>query len=162
MGEKHKRRVGNLTAIFMLIAAFTVDALQILLVFLNIIIVGLGVVLSIVLSVVAACGFALWFFSKNVSFIAGKKAVAKFLTTLSSVTIELTGLISALPMMTINVATIIVLSRAEDAETAREQRAAEAAALRAANDNEQQLAAAEVAQQEAYAAEGERVRGQAA
>lgn len=140
------RRIGNFTAALMLIVAFLVDVLQVLLAFLNVI-PGAGIMFSFFVSVVAGVLFMLWFGLSNVSYSSGKKAVAKFLTTIASMTIEFTGLLSALPMMSVNVAAIIVLSRIEDAEAAREKEAAaarrsaiearreEAAARQAANDN---------------------------
>ena len=156
-GEGYKRRVGNFTAIAMLLLAIVVDAVQVLLVFLP----GIGIMFSFILSFAAGSGYLLWFGFAGVSFMSGKKATAKFLTTLSSMALELTGLLSALPMMTANVAVVIVLSRMEDAETAREQRAALAASQKAANDNQQRYAEARQAQEDALeeeTEEGERRR----
>ena len=106
MEKKHK--IGNVTAIFMVLLALIADGLQFLLTLAVILIP-----LSLLLTFLCGIGFALWFFLLGAY--SGKGAEKKVLTSLVSVVAEIIPVINAVPAITAGVVINIVLSRMDDA-----------------------------------------------
>jgi hypothetical protein len=127
--------------------AIMVDVLQFFAEFIP----GAGLFVAFFLGVLGYAILFLWFALRQVSFATGKKALAKILTTFMSAVIEFLPLLDALPMTTVNTVFVIIWSRAEDRDKAKE-------------DAEKAVAAAEVEMQQAqaYAAQAARMEQQAA
>lgn len=106
MEKKHK--IGNVTAIFMVLLALIADGLQFLLTLAVILIP-----LSLLLTFLCGIGFALWFFLLGAY--SGKGAEKKVLTSLVSVVAEIIPVINAIPAITAGVVINIALSRMDDA-----------------------------------------------
>lgn len=106
--EKKKHKIGNVTAIFMVLLALIADGLQFLLTLAVILIP-----LSLLLTFLCGIGFALWFFILGAY--SGKGAEKKVLTSLVSVVAEVIPVINAVPAITAGVVINIVLSRLDDA-----------------------------------------------
>lgn len=106
--EKKKHKIGNVTAIFMLLLAAIADGLQFLLT-LSVLLIPL----SLLLTFLCGVGFALWFLILGAY--SGKGAEKKILTSLISSVAELIPLINAVPAITAGVLINIALSRLDDA-----------------------------------------------
>lgn len=109
-------RVGSLSFFFLLCVAVLFDLLQALLVWL----IGIGQVADLFITFLAVPIFGIAFALHGVSYFSGKKAGAKILTMLGATVVELVPFISALPGMTLGIIGIVLSSRAEDRENARE------------------------------------------
>lgn len=124
--------------------AIMFDALQFLLSFLFVLpAVGWAIALAIpfFITLLAAIVFGLWFKLEKVSFLKGKRAVAKIVGGGGALVAETVPLIDDLPLITGGVLNIIINSRIEDAEQAKKRPAA--------NDNEQRRQATRIAQLQA-------------
>lgn len=106
--EKKKHKIGNITAIFMLLLAAVADGLQFLLT-LSVLLIPL----SLLLTFLCGIGFALWFLILGAY--SGKGAEKKILTSLVSMVAEFIPVINAVPAITAGVLINVALSRLDDA-----------------------------------------------
>jgi hypothetical protein len=114
---KPKHRVGNVAMMLMLMASILLDGVQILLQFIPII----GQIISLLLGVLAAVFFALWFMLLGVNYFSGKKAGVKLAAVFSSVIVEIIPIVDALPAISFGVLAVIMASRSEDKRNARKE-----------------------------------------
>ena len=107
-GEK-KRRIGTITAVFMVTLAVIIDLVQFLL--------NLTVFLalaSLYLTFLAASIFGIWFALLGVSYFSGKKSGLKMIAAIGGLFTELVPFINALPATTVSVIAVILISKVED------------------------------------------------
>jgi hypothetical protein len=100
----------------MIVVAMTIDFLQCIFTFIP----GFNIVANFILAVLALCIFGIWFALLDINYFSGKKVVAKILTLFSTSIIELMPILDALPMVTVGVTGIILISRVEDLEKSKE------------------------------------------
>lgn len=112
MADIPKQRISFLTAVFMLILAFSIDGAQFVAAF----ILGVNVALDFFLGALGTIVTDVWFVILGVNFFGGSKAGTKIASILTTAIIEAVPLIDALPGLTMGVATIIWATRKEDAE----------------------------------------------
>lgn len=115
--QKQKRKIGNVTAAFMIGAAILFDALQFLVTFLHLIpAVGnaAAVALAWFITVLATATFGVWFALVGVNYFTGKGAGKRFLIVLSATVVELVPIIDAVPAITLGVVFLILQTRLEE------------------------------------------------
>lgn len=134
--EKITYRVSFVTAFFMLALAAIIDLIQFLL---NLTVILIP--LTWLFTALAAITFAIWFLIVGVSYFSGKRAGLKMVASVGSVVAEFVPVINALPAVTTGVVLVIIVSRIEDWERAKEER------KKRARERKQQAAAQKQAAQ---------------
>lgn len=130
--QEKKQRISTLTAMLMIALAIFFDLLQIAGSFF-IPLLGLGLVICWAVSFISFVTFGLWFAFQGVN-PGDKNFAVRMLIYMSSVIVELTPFIDALPAITLGVIALIVLTRAED-ETGLKIKKVGAAQLRSVITN---------------------------
>jgi hypothetical protein len=113
MADTSNRRIGNLTAIFMIVIAVILDIIEFVLA-----IFGIGLILNRALTFIEYSVFIFWFWMLGVSFTKfdNKHATRRFYWSLGSMILEFIPIIGALPAFTAGVVRTIFTVRAEDRE----------------------------------------------
>jgi|GEM_PF-4684211 len=111
-GEEKQQRISKFTAVLMVSLAVIVDLLQFFLTLSGFLMLG-----SLYMTFLAACIFGIWFALHDISYFSGKKALPKMLAVMGGLVAELLVIINALPITTLSVLTVILLSWAEDRES---------------------------------------------
>jgi hypothetical protein len=117
--NRKKHKIGNVTALVMVMLAVLFDIAQFGATFLHVVpAIGnaAAIVIAWFIAILSISTFALWFALSGVNYISGRGAGRRMLIALSAVIVELVPIIDALPGITIGVIGIIIESRISDAQ----------------------------------------------